>query len=66
MTSLRKVIVFSPFTAVYRAYCTTWGQGSEYKTTLQNIFIDQYVQENGVNFIYKDNELPDLRDRLHK
>ncbi|CAF4157677.1 unnamed protein product [Rotaria magnacalcarata] len=42
------------------------GQGSEYKTTMQNIVIDQYVQENGGNFSYKDNELPDLRDRLRK
>ncbi|CAF2062404.1 unnamed protein product [Rotaria magnacalcarata] len=33
---------------------------------MQNIVIDQYVQENGGNFSYKDNELPDLRDRLRK
>ncbi|CAF2881873.1 unnamed protein product [Rotaria sp. Silwood2] len=33
---------------------------------MQNIVIDQYVQENGGIFSYKDNELPDLRDRLRK
>ncbi|CAF3646443.1 unnamed protein product [Rotaria socialis] len=42
------------------------GQGSEYQTTMQSIVIDQYVQENSGNFSYKDNELPDLRDRLRK
>ncbi|CAF5089882.1 unnamed protein product, partial [Rotaria sp. Silwood1] len=42
------------------------GQGSEYKTSMQNIVIDQYVQENDGSLSYKDNELPDLRDRLRK
>ncbi|CAF1455747.1 unnamed protein product [Rotaria sordida] len=33
---------------------------------MQNIVIDQYVQENDGILSYKDNELPDLRDRLRK